>query len=226
MALAAGSCSGLTELERVACEEAARRLCPGCTATPIANQGACSYTLLVELDDNADAEPAAGRASTSPTKHILQSRPARHALDTATTSAAKAVYGSYAPTTRYLELLRAPRSGSPQRDLLLYQLELIPGVPHSAVQPTHPHLAPQALARQKRLVADFASFLALGWPRRPTNSSPNDASSPNGASSSSSSSSGPPSTGKVGAQIPRKLRELARAPPWPASAGSRACPSC
>ncbi|KAL9095016.1 MAG: hypothetical protein Q9165_002618 [Trypethelium subeluteriae] len=98
-----------------------------------------------------------------------------------------------------------------KRQLLIYEMELLPGHPYSLLQPQTESLSPSAYHRQLRLVHDLASFLARGYHAATTTTAATT--KPTATPTTTAPPSPPPSnpqmTGKVGPHLTLKLSRLA-----------------
>ena len=95
--------AGLDAKDRLECLALVERLFPGRSIAPATCQGYCSMTLFVSDDT------------------VVQFRPQIYRLDSNISEAAREIYGSFAPVTKYIATL--PRSG-----LMLYSMDRIEGV--------------------------------------------------------------------------------------------------
>ncbi|KAH8589993.1 hypothetical protein B0O99DRAFT_599441 [Bisporella sp. PMI_857] len=131
--------NGLTRQDKLDCFSLVRQLYPGYSIVPAPYQGYCSLSVLVGDDK------------------VIQFRPHCYRLDIRVTDAARAVYGTFAPGTKYITTMST--SG-----LLVYAMDRIRGIslkefregtagPSSSFE----HLA--------RLCMDFATFLSKSWIR-------------------------------------------------------------
>ena len=163
------------------CFEAIKASHPEAEVIPVPSQGYCSHTFLVN-------QPA-GLGNASHTRHILQFRPNKFALDLAITNAAKQVYGPYAPTTVDVTHLFDSKWIGSSPNLRVYQMEMIGGVSYDSVAPRHVIINDEEFRRQSVLVQGFAAFMARAWWTDQTKTTA--------------------STGLVGAKLPQKLEDLA-----------------
>ncbi|KAL9073536.1 MAG: hypothetical protein Q9157_004702, partial [Trypethelium eluteriae] len=92
-----------------------------------------------------------------------------------------------------------------KRQLLIYEMDLLPGHPYPLLQPHTKSLSPDAYHRQLRLVRDLAAFLARGYHAANTTTT----------TPASSPASTPQMTGKVGPHLTFKLSRLAHDLPTP-----------
>lgn len=135
--------SGLSTEDRRDCDAYVRQNFPDVEISIAPCQGFCSYTLFVGKMD------------------VVQFRPEDYKLDLHITSAARTVYGCFAPNTVYLG--KMPRSA-----LFVYSMGRLTGVSYkdfrvlAASSQTPGEVAP---CRQ-RLVADVAVLLSRSWHRR------------------------------------------------------------
>lgn len=125
---------GLDPRAHLDCHLFAEKLFPDKPITPAPTQGYCSYT--VSVDD-----------------YIVQFRPPKYKLDLDVASAAKIVFGTYAPFTKYNGIV------SPH-GLLVYIMKRMPGISYKKLTLQAPNLATNV---RKRLCEDFAIFLAKAW---------------------------------------------------------------
>jgi len=180
---AASNCcvsSFLTKQTKQQCSIASQDLFPLATITLLPSQGYCSYTFLVSNYFTGGSE--------AESQFILQFRHSKFALDINTTSAAALVYGTYAPNTQ--ELLDFTGTGG-LPNLRLYRMDLIGGVTYQSIAPAHIILSEAEFERQLKLIEGFANFAARGW------------------QVDSIRKIGTHTTGKVGAVLPQKLKQLA-----------------
>jgi len=128
--------SGLTSQDRLECYNFVERFYPGKTISPASCQGYCSMTIFAGEDS------------------VVQFRPHSYRLDLRITDAAREVYGTFAPETRYLTTLPASR-------LAVYSMRRIDGISFKHLR------ASCALAgstpHRMELCKDFAQFLAKSW---------------------------------------------------------------
>jgi serine/threonine protein kinase len=122
---------------RLDCHVFAEKLFPGRPITPTHTQGYCSYTVSID-------------------EYVVQFRPPKYKLDLNVASAAKIVFGSYAPSTNYNGTV------SPH-GLLVYIMKRMPGISYKELTLEAPNLAAKI---RKRLCEDFAIFLAKAWHQR------------------------------------------------------------
>jgi hypothetical protein len=129
--------SGLTPEHRIECYEFIAQLHPGKAISAASCQGYCSMTIFVGYDV------------------VIQFRPYSYRLDLRITSAAKEIYGRFAPETQYITTI--PRSG-----LLVYQMERIRGISFKDLR-ARKALVGQPIYCTARLCIDFADFLSKSW---------------------------------------------------------------
>lgn len=129
--------SGLSIRDYAECYTFIERNYPGVTISSVPSQGYCSLTVYVGDD------------------LVIQFRPDKYRLDLRVTAAARYVYGSYAPTTRYAATIS--NSG-----LLVYSMERIKGI---SLRDFRLSSMGRRFTFEKRamLCKDFAAFLARGW---------------------------------------------------------------
>jgi hypothetical protein len=169
-------------MEPRAYQHVAERCFPQSQIRFLAAQGGCSATFLVA---GRDAESKSHAADS-----IVQFREARFALNLDISAAAVETYKKLAPPTRQIHISQFQRSGEGNCRVVCYEMEIISGVPYSSIIPKRPDLTVLELERQVRLVEGFADFILQAWPAQ------------DGAEQLCD--------GKVGCQIPQKLRILAR----------------
>ncbi|KAI9050105.1 hypothetical protein LZ554_006248 [Drepanopeziza brunnea f. sp. 'monogermtubi'] len=130
--------ANLTSKHQAECYDLLAKLYPGKPISPAPCQGYCSLTIMV--GDDA----------------VLQFRPCNYQFDLRMTSAAREVYGTCAPETKYITTL--------QSGLLVYSMERIQGVSlmHMRASKAVPDDANHYRAR---LCRDFAAFLTKSWSR-------------------------------------------------------------
>ncbi|CZS93575.1 uncharacterized protein RCO7_09517 [Rhynchosporium graminicola] len=131
--------SGLTVQDRLDCFAFVEELYPDKSISPTSCQGYCSMTTLVG-------------------EHlIVQFRPSKYRLNLLVTSAARDVYGTFAPETKYIATL--PASG-----LLVYIMDRIRGITFKDLQASS---GTRGISTQfrARLCRDFAVFLSRSWHR-------------------------------------------------------------
>lgn len=128
--------SGLTPQDQLDCYDFIDRLHPGKSWEQAPSQGYCSLTIFVGDD------------------LVVQFRPDSHRLDLRIAEAAREIYGSFAPDTRYIATI--PNSG-----LLVYYMNKIDGVSlkHARELSTLTH----AIEQRTRLCIDFAAFISRAW---------------------------------------------------------------
>lgn len=120
---------------------------------------------------------------------ILQFREPTFDLDTNLVAEAKLAYGAYVPFIKRHDKPYFSTCNDLASSTLCYEMEMISGVPFGTIAPAGPFLSHSELKRQRNLVQDFADFVSRGWPNP-------------GAKQ-------PACNGKVGSQIPQKLKMLA-----------------
>ncbi|KAH9222825.1 hypothetical protein DL95DRAFT_145020 [Leptodontidium sp. 2 PMI_412] len=131
--------SGLTAQDRLDCYAFVKNLYPNKSISPASCQGYCSMTVLV--GENT----------------VIQFRPSNYRLDLRVTTAARDIYGTFAPETEYIGTL--PASG-----LLVYKMERIRGISFKHLRDsTAIHRMP--VYGRARLCRDFAVFLSKSWYR-------------------------------------------------------------
>lgn len=169
-------------------------------------QGYCSYTLLATLPAESyiehdvelpfDKEEGLGNKGL-----MIQLRPARHAFNLDILHAARITYSLMAPKVRALDL-------DLPRGLCAYEMEKLPGIPFSRLQPYHRTLQPGIEAKMAGLVTSFADLMAKTWPsglKDPATSRIVRADSPLDTMPTRL----PQCTGKVGSTITDRLQKLA-----------------
>ena len=129
--------AGLAPQAQRGCYTFIEELYPGEPITPASSQGYCSFTVFV------------GESL------VVQFRPTIYKVDLQIAQAARELYGTYAPDTRYLGNL--PSSG-----LLAYSMNRIEGISFKDFRYTNATTA-QSTEHRRRLCKDFAEFLARGW---------------------------------------------------------------
>ncbi|KAF2843585.1 hypothetical protein M501DRAFT_103940 [Patellaria atrata CBS 101060] len=177
--------SGISDKDRIICDDTARRLYPSYTVTRSPFQGACSYTLSLSPKDDYHHP---GKHQSTGIPLILQFRPSCYPLDMTIAALAKATYGSFAPRTDAVDTLAI----SKEKVFLMYEIERLNGVPYSSCQPQVYHLDEHTFKKQERLVSGFADFLSRGWV------------------STATSRGQTTCTGKVGSQLTARLHQLAQ----------------
>ncbi|KAH7360620.1 hypothetical protein BKA65DRAFT_604051 [Rhexocercosporidium sp. MPI-PUGE-AT-0058] len=131
--------SGLTSQDRLDCYAFVEKLYPNKSISPASCQGYCSMTMFVGED------------------MVVQFRPSNYRLDLRVTSAAKDVYGMFAPETKYIETL--PASG-----LIIYRMERMAGKSFNHLRASN--ATPMMTVHGRvRLCKDFAAFLSKSWHR-------------------------------------------------------------
>ncbi|CZR54484.1 uncharacterized protein PAC_04368 [Phialocephala subalpina] len=129
--------SGLTSQARHECFNLIEQLYPGRSASAASCQGYCSFTVFVGDDT------------------VVQFRPYSYRLDLRLTSAAREVYGAFAPETRYVARLQT--SG-----LLVYSMGRIEGISFKDFRASRSIIA-SSTNHRVILCRDFAAFLARSW---------------------------------------------------------------
>ncbi|KAG4436185.1 hypothetical protein IFR05_008345 [Cadophora sp. M221] len=132
--------SGLTAQDRLDCFAFVENLYPNKSISPASCQGYCSMTMFVGEDT------------------VIQFRPSNYRLDLRVTTAARDVYGIFAPETEYIGTL--PSSG-----LLVYKMERIRGISFKNLR-TSSTFHRMSIHGRARLCTDFAAFLSKSWCRR------------------------------------------------------------
>lgn len=131
--------NGLSPQVRLDCHDYLEKHFPGQHITPVNTQGYCSYTLIVS-------------------NLIVQFRPPNYKLDLSITTAAKEVYGKYAPAAEFLGTLEP-------HGLLLYTMEKVPGISYAKFTTTSHR---DALQIRQTLCHDLALFFSLAWYNTPS----------------------------------------------------------
>lgn len=129
--------AGLAPQVRLDCHAFIEDLYPGKLIVPASCQGYCSMTIFV--GDTL----------------VVQFRPSIYQLDLRTTHAARDVYGSFAPDTKYLGTL--PSSG-----LLAYSMNRIEGISFRDFRSANTTAA-QSTEHRRRLCKGFAALLGNAW---------------------------------------------------------------
>src|SRR6187402_3149280 len=129
--------SGLTPQDRIDCYNFIEQLYPGKYISPALCQGYCSMTIFVGED------------------MVIQFRPNSYRLDLRTTRAAREVYGTFAPETRFITTI--PASG-----LLVYSMERMDGISLKDMRASNALLGRSTFYRA-RICKDFAAFLSKSW---------------------------------------------------------------
>ncbi|KAF2683618.1 hypothetical protein K458DRAFT_418591 [Lentithecium fluviatile CBS 122367] len=196
---------GLQEADRNVCIRAIESVYPHKRVEEFANQGHCSFTILVSSTPEAlfqeDGDDT-GDSAMAASPFIVQIRPQQHSLDQKITWAAYRVYGSLVPSVRTVQC-PLPRG------LTAVEMDLKEGVPSSRLLSRARVIDAETSTwnKQVRLVESLASFIACAWP-----SIPSDKPSPRYTRADSPMSDGPSwlakCPGKVGANIVRKLEKL------------------
>ncbi|PVH86895.1 hypothetical protein DL98DRAFT_287422 [Cadophora sp. DSE1049] len=131
--------SGLTAQDQLDCYSFIQKLYPNTSISPASCQGYCSMTVFVGDDT------------------VIQFRPPNYRLNIRITSAARDVYGRFAPETKYIAAL--PGSG-----LLLYKMERIGGISLKDLRASST-IAERSTYSRARLCENFAVFLSKSWHR-------------------------------------------------------------
>jgi len=198
----------LQDGDRDVCVRAIEEVYPSTRVEDHIEQGYCSFTLLVSpaLVRRAMDQPKSAdgdRSSMSSSPFIVQLRPPQHALDEDIARAAGSTYGGIAPDVRSLP---CPLPGG----LRAYEMSLKKGVPLSTLLSQKPSgTEVDRWHKQIRLVESLASFVGQAWPPFVGKAGPTRhirADSPMLDDSSWLAQC----TGKVGANIERKLGKLSR----------------
>ncbi|KAK0124386.1 hypothetical protein ONS95_009348 [Cadophora gregata] len=134
--------SGLTAQDQLDCYTFVQKLYPNKSISPATCQGYCSLTVFVGDDT------------------VIQFRPSNYRLDLRITSAARDVYGRFAPKTEYIATL-------PASDLLVYRMEKIGGIPFKDLL-YRGAISGRSMSVRVRLCRDFAVFLSKSWHRSST----------------------------------------------------------
>ncbi|KAL2074326.1 hypothetical protein VTL71DRAFT_8104 [Oculimacula yallundae] len=129
--------SGLTVQDRLDCYAFVEKLYPNSRISPASCQGYCSMTMFVGDDV------------------VIQFRPLQYRLDLRITSAARNIYGTFAPETRYIATL--PASG-----LLVYNMERVGGISFMDLRASK-HDGGIPIHLRARLCTNFAAFLSKSW---------------------------------------------------------------
>ena len=144
--------TSLDEEAREACIARARLLFSSWRTEPLRPelQGGCSFTLGLFSSnvDEGDRRP----------QRLLQFRPVQYALSTSVLDDAKAIYGPYAPSTRFLGSINLGEG-----PLELYIIDLIHGTPYTSLIVGSEHLDASKFSLQLRYLTGLADFLARGW---------------------------------------------------------------
>jgi hypothetical protein len=127
--------SGLTSQDQLECYSFVAERYPGRAVCLAPCQGYCSITMFVGDDT------------------VVQFRPHSYRLDLQITDAAREVYGTFAPETKYLTTL-------PASALVVYGMGRIEGISfkHFRANPLV-----ESIANHTELCKDFAAFLARSW---------------------------------------------------------------
>lgn len=129
--------AGLTFRGRRECFDLIDRAYPGQASFAASSQGYCSLTVFVGDDI------------------VVQFRPYNYRLDLQLTSAAREVYGVFAPETKYVATL-------PQSGLLVYSMGRIDGISFKDLR-TSRSMAASSADQRATLCRDLARFLARSW---------------------------------------------------------------
>ncbi|KAH7418300.1 hypothetical protein BKA64DRAFT_196130 [Cadophora sp. MPI-SDFR-AT-0126] len=130
---------GLTVQDQLDCYSLIQKLYPNTYISPASCQGYCSMTVFVGDDI------------------VIQFRPPNYRLNIRITSAARDVYGRFAPCTEDIATL--PASG-----LLVYKMERIGGISLKDLRVSS-NIVERPTYSQARLCRDFAVFLSKSWHR-------------------------------------------------------------
>lgn len=175
---------GLSENDKLTCQQLAYPLLPVRLSECSLPQGQCSYTVFTRDDATSTAYSSASKDC------VVQFRPTRFALDLDIANDAKAVYYEAAPDVKWHRRVCFESSAGEDIVLHMYSIERIAGVPYSTIQPHTRELSPALFPKQALLVRDFAKFVARSWPT-PQSRTPSKL-----------------ADGKVGTCIAEKLRKL------------------
>jgi aminoglycoside phosphotransferase len=129
--------SGLTSQDRLECYSFIEKLYPGRAISPASCQGYCSMTIFVGEDT------------------VVQFRPHSYRLDLRIADAARQVYGTFAPETKYLTTLST--SG-----LVVCSMQRIEGISLKHFRASGLWMA-RSTPHRMELCKDFAAFLAKSW---------------------------------------------------------------
>lgn len=129
--------SSLTPQDQLDCFNVVKKLYPDKPISPASCQGYCSMTIFVGEDT------------------VIQFRPYNYRLDLRISSAARDVYGTFAPETRYITTLAA--SG-----LLVYSMDRIKGISFKDLRASKTLLG-RSTYHRARLCKDFAAFISKSW---------------------------------------------------------------
>ncbi|KAL9115811.1 MAG: hypothetical protein Q9227_000179 [Pyrenula ochraceoflavens] len=135
-----------TSATRSVCDIHARELVGG-NVTPVAVQGACSYSVYAGPNGS----------------FVVQFRLKSLKLKTETTSLARDIYGSLAPQVSFKgQIGEDIREKEP---LYVYVMSRVQGVSHLdfILARNQPENSPENFAWRKKLIADTARFFALAW---------------------------------------------------------------
>jgi hypothetical protein len=162
---------GLNEDDRDVSLQALQELYLGYILEAFGNQGYCSFTLQVSRPEymsssgNSDGSTSPGFITDveGTNTFIVQIRPEQHSLDLSIACAALQTYTSLTPRVRALDC-HLPGQ------LRAVEMDMIPGVPFSRLQPQTPDLVPITWTKQVAIIQSFAAFLARAWPS-PSNDS-------------------------------------------------------
>ncbi|KAF2229418.1 hypothetical protein EV356DRAFT_455885 [Viridothelium virens] len=189
--------NNLNPLDRDQCDIAATRLHPDAVIRVFEHQGYCSYTLYASFFSWSATHTS-----------LLQFRPKQFAIDVELVAKARLIYGACVPRVWRPGTVKNPNAKAQhleKRQLLIYEMDLLPGHPYPLLQPHTKSLSPDAYHRQLRLVRDLAAFLARGYHAANTTTT----------TPASSPASTPQMTGKVGPHLTFKLSRLAHDLPTP-----------
>ena len=125
----------LTSMDQTDCYTFIEALYPDTPLSPASCQGYCSMTVFV--GDEV----------------VIQFRPSIYRLDLKIADAARSVYGSFAPETKYI--------GFSKSGLLVYIMNRIVGVTVKQFRDRRP-----SIELRTSLCVDFARFISRGWQNR------------------------------------------------------------
>ncbi|KAI3135745.1 hypothetical protein DTO012A7_4829 [Penicillium roqueforti] len=134
-----------TSTDRSSCDDRARTLVGG-TVTPVAVQGACSYSVYAGLE------------------YVVQFRLRSLGLKTEITNIARNVYGTLVPSVSYHgQIGRDDVSG--KESLSVYVMSRVEGISHLDFILAHnlPENSPEYFTWRENLVFEIARFFALTW---------------------------------------------------------------
>jgi hypothetical protein len=157
---------GLNENDRKVTLQALQELYLGYLLEDFGEQGYCSFTLQVSRlkYKSTSSGKSDGSTSTGSVTHveetdtfIVQIRPEQHSLDLSIICAAIQTYTSFTPRVRALNCHLPGR-------LRAVEMDVIPGVPFSRLQPQTTNLVRTTWIKQVAIIQSFADFLARAWP--------------------------------------------------------------